>query len=740
MKKRSFVLIMVMVAAVCVQSGNPLTAGARGSTQINSVKSLKVRAGDVLNVMASPYNAQNDGSTDDISPIQQAIYDGEGAAPPNFPRTNGSTVYLPESSACYAISKPLRVASGPIEIKGDRGSCIRKSYAGPTIISEAWGTNHLKYGKALVGKGASISTVGCTAGRCGNGFIDLAQFLDTTQLNLAAVFAEYKGFDIEFWMEPTNARGGNVLGSNPNNPGIGNGMFYIAQNASSMAIFANVNTTGGLIRLSVCRAQTPFVKYDVALDWDRTTYRLFQGGTLCSSVRSSNAPVLGPFESMLIPDLGGFDYWMAGGNISDPFQGYLDEIRFEFRSLHTLNYAPSTNRFVADGYTALLIDPSVENVDGTQLATTGYAGIESVYLPVLAGASGGMNGLHLHNLELCAPAIKHNASDGYFAQWSVNTEVDHISCANAVYAGLNFYNNDYGNYEHDNIVDGGMLGILHGVAWNGSLAENDYMDVQAIACEETIGDGGGGFHDTHEGCVNRGGLHYCKMYMGEAFSSLVDFDGCDQEAGDTNFVASILDSNSSIPIQFNSPDLSGVSGRPFIEVDGYSAGPTIINGQFQQGVGATDIVNYGSTPTSPTILVNPKLPKDVPLSNQTGDPWVQTVSNGTVSHPFLSLGIKTANFSVSWTNQDTVSAVLGAGSLMITLTNPTKNSIDYLQICQDTLGSHMKTTFAAGTHVGTLRWSNGSPPILTTGANKCDRLKFAFDGVNLVGALDIGNF
>src|ERR1019366_6144754 len=105
----------------------------------------------------------------------------------------------------------------------------------------------------------------------------------------------------------------------------------------------------------------------------------------------------------------------------------------------------------------------------------------------------------------------------------VNSEIDHISCTNATYAGLNFYNNDYGTFEHDNFVDGGLVGILHGVAWNGSLAQNDRMDGQAIACEETVGDGGGGFHDIHEGCTNRGGLYYCKMYMGEAFGGLIDF-------------------------------------------------------------------------------------------------------------------------------------------------------------------------------------------------------------------------
>jgi hypothetical protein len=309
-----------------------------------------------------------------------------------------------------------------------------------------------------------------------------------------------------------------------------------------------------------------------------------------------------------------------------------------------------------------------------------------------------------------------------------------------VFAGLNFYNNDYGSYEHDNIVDGGMLGILHGVAWNGGLAQNDDMDVQTIACEETVGDGGGGFHDIHEGCVNRGGLHYCKMYMGEGYASQIDFDTCDQEADDLNYRASILLYGSSAPIVFNAPDLTGVSGKPFIVQDGGGMGPTIVGGQFQQGAGASQIINYGTAPSSPAILINPKLPIGVPLSNQPGDPWIQVISNGITSHPTLHLGARATDFSVSWANQDTITAVLGASSLSVTLTNPSRNSIDYLQLCQDAIGSRIGTTFAVGMGAGTLKWAGGAAPNLTTTAHKCDRLKFAFDGSILVGALDMGNF
>ena len=589
--------------------------------------SLSASVNNVLNVMAPPYNAKNDNVTDDTTAIQQAIYDVEGATPPTFPPYLISrTVYLPASTkvisgirACYSISKPLRVASGPIEIKGDSGSCITKTYAGPTIITEAWGTGYLTYGPALVGTGASISTIGCTSGNfCTNGIIDLSQYLNTSAVSLAAAFAT--GFDIEFWMEPTSfVQGGPVLGSEPSPPGSGNGMFKLTLSTTTGLVTATVNTTGGLVSLTACPGQTLSTAYDMALDWDGTTYRLFQGGTLCSSSSSSSAPVQGPFEAMMLPDLGHFGNWMAGGASVNPFQGYLDEIRFETQSLHTSNYTPPTTRFTADSKTILLIDPAATNVDGTQVANEAYwYGQTNVYFPILGVPQGaGMQGLHLHNLELCANNGSTNKTDGFFAQWSNNMEIDHVSCGQAVYAGLNFYNNDYGTFEHDNYVGYGMLGILHGVAWNGSLAQNDRMDDQTIACELTTGNGGGNFHDIHQDCTNRGALYYCKMYMNIGFVSQSDYDTCDEEASDSNFVASILLTAPLVPITFISPDIAAVANKPFIDQDGGGVGATIIGGQFQV-ISATPsyLIDYtNGTPSTPTRLNNTVNPIGVPISN-----------------------------------------------------------------------------------------------------------------------------
>ncbi|MBF6559147.1 MAG: hypothetical protein IVW56_02570 [Candidatus Binataceae bacterium] len=687
---------VAFVTATTIQS-LPVLSGQIGA----SIQSLTASNSQVLNVQAAPYNAQADGNTDDGPAIQQAIYDAERAVPPTFPNPNlypggFGAVYLPRSATgkCYDIGKPIRVASGAIEIKGDDGTCIQKLYAGPTIINEGWGIDFLQYGPALVGTGQSLSTVGYLSSNTKNGFIDLAQLLDTTQINLATRFAS--GFDIEFWMEQTTTLGGNVFRSNPNNPGGGNGMVSItASGGAGNPVAASVNTTGGLVSLAACPSQTQNTAYDMALDWDGTTYRLFQGGVLCSSVASANAPVLGPFESMQLPALGGFDYWMAGGNISSPFQGYLDSMRFESVSEHVANYTPPTARFAADGNTVLLLNWDA-SLDGTQLGYTQNAA--PVYLPVLGGGQNTIGtSMHLHNLELCADdgQMAHRG-DGLFSQWAVGSEIDHVSCSNAVYAGLNFYNNDFGTIEHNNTVLSGMLGILHGVAWNGARAYDDAMDSQSIACEETVGDGGGGFHDSHQLCTNRGTLRYCKMYMGEAFTGQVDFENCDQEAGDSNFVASDLLQNPLISLQFNSPDFVGVSGHPFIEQDGGGMGPTLVAPQFQGG--GTAIINYGQTPSAPAVLINPTLPAGVPLSNNLS--FVEVIGSNSILSALQLQSVPTFSAGL---NHIAVNAIANPAPASIAVVGATGSTGygPYFVVCHDinggaTLPSNSSNTVANG--------------------------------------------
>jgi hypothetical protein len=307
--------------------------------------------------------------------------------------------------------------------------------------------------------------------------------------------------------------------------------------------------------------------------------------------------------------------------------------------------------------------------------------------------------MHLHNMELCAddgsPAHR---GDGLLSQWSVGSEIDHVKCSNGVFAGLDFYNNDYGTIEHDNVVDGGMLGILHGVAWNGAYSYNDSMDVQQIACEETVGDGGGNFHESHQFCTNRGNLRYCSMYMAVAYASQADYNNCDQEAGDSNFVAGILLENPSVAIQFNAADITGVSGHPFIEQDGGGAGPTMISPQFQQGGSSTMIINYGSTPSSPAILINPQLPAGAPLSNDLA--YVQVISSSSILNALDLMAVPTFGAGL---NHVAVNAIANPAAASIAVVGATGSTSygPYFVVCHDinggvTMPSTSSNTLADG--------------------------------------------
>jgi concanavalin A-like lectin/glucanase superfamily protein len=623
-------------------SGFPLTSNVSGNGySISNVNLPNSSVNNVLTVTAIPYSCPNN-STTACTGIQQAIYDAEFATPPTFPSIyfGGETVYLPATTVpggCYIINAPLRVASGPIEIKGEPGTCIQKTFAGPTFIQEAWGQQNMMLGACLVGTGVSNCSI-ISGSANPNALIDLSQFMDTSQSNVAT-FAN-SGFDIEFFVQATALTGtAEFLASHQASPGSGNGWFAMGYNGTPKP-FAQVNTTGGLVVLtgSACPNVTAGTPHDEAVDWDGSNYRLFWDGTLCVTVASTNAPIQGPFESSVIPDRGAFDYWMSGGLSQSAFNGLIDDIRFEAESLHTSSYTPTTTRFVPDLHTWLLIDPQYQQsptvcsnstpCDGSVIAQTGLAGgsFENVYLPVLgAVGSGNLVPAHIHNIgELCPNAGGYFKGDAYFAQWIAGTEIDHNRCSNGTYAGFNFYNNDFGTTDHDNEEIGGQLGFLHGDAWNGSYAYNDSSDVNNVACYETVGDGGGGFHDSHQNCVNRGRLYYCHIFAGEAFGGLSDYLNCDQEAPDTNYVATILNESPGVAIQFNTPILTQVSGDPLIYQTGAGPAPTLINADIV-GSGGSELIDFATVPTSMGQVINPSALGSLPLSN---DPQYASL-NGT---------------------------------------------------------------------------------------------------------------
>ena len=212
-------------------------------------------------------------------------------------------------------------------------------------------------------------------------------------------------------MKATDFSGDQVLSSVPAYPGTGNGAFKFAMGGSNQ-VFVSVNTTGSAHNFAGCPAQTVNTVYELELDWDGTTYRVWQGvpgGTavMCDSYTSSSPLAMSKFEEMLLPDGGPTQFWPDGSsNTSNAFDGDIDSIRFQSVSEHSTSYTAPNTKFSAD-YATLLLENFVSSLDGTQLASTTTGGVASgnVYFTILGAYSiGYVAGDNLHDLELCSIA------------------------------------------------------------------------------------------------------------------------------------------------------------------------------------------------------------------------------------------------------------------------------------------------------------------------------------------------
>jgi hypothetical protein len=713
-------------------------------TRNERFQSITASVNNVLNIMASPYDAAGDGKTDDLNAIQQAIYDACGTNPPKF-RTNGTrkTVYLPHTTNCYLHSKPIRIPCSNLELKGDNGSALCQSYTGDAIIQEGWGYGRLQYGAPLVGSGHSlISAPGPVLQS-----IDLARFLNGQgSFNLKTRFSHHG--NIAFFIKAT-ALEGQILGSRNAYPGIGSGAFSFAFSESNEILLSINLANTGLHRFKACPPQLLGSIYEVELDWDERTYRIWQGvpgsrATLCDSLISSDGILQGPFEEIMLPDGGPHQFWPDGSsNQASAFTGFLDSLRFEPVSIHASPYVVPRDKFKSDGATYLL-ENFDESLDGTQV---GYTSTNfPVYFVVMgAGVVGATAGDYIHDLELCAganPGAGRNP-DGIFARDGNGSRWINLSCSNAYYAQADFFAEDFLAKVDNWNGFGGHVGLDIGIQWADSKLEFAGIDGTDVACTVYQGGGGGDHEDSHSRCVDRGSLHYGWIENESQANYYYPF--IDQEANNSDFLGTFLLNRPAGPYIFYSGNIDTRNGAPYVLQDNGGFGSTFIGmifNDFTASRPAKFIVDYlHGSPTTPTQLINSFTPVGVPLSNQLGDPWVQVISHGSISHPTMRMDSQAENFTVSWANQDTITAVLSASALKITLTNPNKNTIDYLQLCQDPKGSRTSTTFAPGIGIaGSLKWEGGVAPSLTSAPNKCDRLKFYFDGTDLIGRIDVGNF
>lgn len=123
------------------------------------------------------------------------------------------------------------------------------------------------------------------------------------------------------------------------------------------------------------------------------------------------------------------------------------------------------------------------------------------------------------------------------------------------------------------------------------------------------------------------------------------------------------------------------------------------------------------TLTAPTITT-PTITK--PVMNAT-NPTAQT---------YTPAGAGTATLDLSLANQHFIT--MPAGNITIALSNDTNNQNFLISITQDSGGSRTVTWFT------TIRWAGGTPPTLTTTANKRDIFGFIRTGSGTYDGLVVG--
>lgn len=127
---------------------------------------------------------------------------------------------------------------------------------------------------------------------------------------------------------------------------------------------------------------------------------------------------------------------------------------------------------------------------------------------------------------------------------------------------------------------------------------------------------------------------------------------------------------------------------------------------------AASVTLTNKTITTPTITK--------PILNAT-NPTAQTYSPA---------GAGTATLDLSLANQHYIT--MPAGNITIALSNDTNNQVFLVSITQDSVGSRTVTWFT------TIKWAGGSPPTLTTAANKRDTFGFIRTGSSTYDGFVIG--
>jgi hypothetical protein len=631
---------------------NPLIADVAGNTHAVDNVSLtnsnitNSSVNNVINVMAKPYLAKGDGSTDDYNAIQQAIWDATTGGVPfgtcNVTPPANKSVYLPKPSVCYAHSKPIRITCGGLVFGGDQGAdpaLCNLDYNGIAMVEAPTGTGTLTYGSSLVtGPGNSlVSAPGPIQS------FDMNFVLNGTKggFNLNSLITSTTGFNIAFFMKATGS-GGQILGSHQAYPGSGNGAFSFNYDGSNQ-VTATVNTvTGGLITFAHCPAQTLNNVYELEMDWDKTTYRVWQGvpgGTavLCDSSASAHPMTQGIFEEAILPDGGPHQFWPDGSsNTQNAFNGFLDSVRFNIGSVHTAAYTVPTTKWPEcviggpGGCLDLLLlnfETTGVGVDSTQYGRAdGWTA--AIYFPILGSNGAQVANGYVHDLNLCSnqssSTDQQKLVDGLYAVNAVGSTWSNVSCFSVT--GANYQS---GMFTGDffSKIDGwnsnaGHVALNLNSAWNDSTINNTRVDQTDGACVVNQGGGGAYHHDIDTKCTDRGGLRY--GLISNQSSGVYDDFYMDQEAANTVMVAAALLNSPQNTTVFKGGLLApGTNGVHILQDNGGQG--SLFEGTIFQTVGAMpEIIDFtNGAPVSPTLLSATINPTGVAFANAGFLNWIK---------------------------------------------------------------------------------------------------------------------